>query len=90
MLLLKKKIIYLKLVSDPNFPFFLSFKTLYVVRIIRTKNNTNRIKSAKSSICRLKSFNSIKLRLMKVKKVKSPNNIQTKDVAITHFVFLMV
>ena len=57
---------------------------------MKTKNNISKMASANSKACRLKSFNLIKLSLMKVKNVSTASNIQTKDVAITHFIFLMV
>ena len=57
---------------------------------MRLKNNINKIKSANNKACKLKSVSLIKLLLIKVKKVSTPRNIQTIDVAITHFVFLMV
>ena len=40
--------------------------------------------SKMSNICKLRSFNLIKLWLIKVKNVNSPNNIEMRDVAITH------
>ena len=79
-----KKTIYFKLVSDPILPFFLSRNILNVSFIINPKNNNNKIRSIKSIICRFKSFNSIKLRLIKVKNVNRPNIIQISDVDITH------
>ena len=86
----EKNITYLKLVSDPIFPFFLSLNILNVSRIMITKNKINKIKSAISKICRLKSLGLIKLLLIKVKKVSVPSKIQTNADAITHFPFLMI
>ena len=86
----EKKIKYLKLVSDPSFLVLLSFKILYVLKIIDPKNNIKSIMSIISNILRLKSFNWIKLRLIKVKNVNNPNTIQTNDDVITHLLFLMI
>ena len=44
----------------------------------------NNSRSAKSNICKLESFSLINPRLIKVKNVNSPNNMQIRDVAITH------
>ena len=48
------------------------------------------IRSNNSSIWRVDSLSSTKPLLIKVKNVSTASNIQTKDVAITHFIFLMV
>ena len=47
-------------------------------------NKINKTKSIISNIWRFKSFRLIKLLLMKVKNVNSPNTMQIKDEAITH------
>ena len=67
-------------------------RRLFIKRISKNypKNNNKKHASIKSRICRLKLFNLIKLWLIKVKNVNKPKNMQVREVAITHLLFLMV
>jgi len=52
--------------------------------VTKEKNKINKTKSIISNIWKFKSFKLIKLWLIKVKNVNSPNTAQIKDDAITH------